>query len=483
MAEPKRFGPVSHAEIKAGIFLTLCLALFVAMLFVLGKFGRTWQGTRELHVLFSNVSGLRPEAPVLYNGMELGRVKRITIVHLSTGMLSKLSAIGKHDIENLPLNEEERDQLRSAPDSEIDSQARALLLAKDRSMLMLVLEVSSENDTQRYRVDDEFRVLGTMMGDSFVELRTGNGTTLAQLAAPKVFIGIQGDVYSDLGKSLGQVKDILGSMAELVGGDPGKSSIRGQIVNFEQFTRKLDDFLEPICTKLPETWETADKQIEHNREVLNDVERKVLALEPKIQEATDSVQKSILEMQANTGKSIEHGRERVASIRKEALDGLKEAKRLTSKYKESVPAQIKSAHEQFDRFEPWGRKLESILSRTREDLDKGGESTRSAMKGYLEMGENLEAMMFRFKTWPGSFANTPEPEVLASRELVWRTDRAHREYAELRDELERVRRSISPTESTDKARLQRIDEIMRDSDSFLEIDGARPFPDKQKGKN
>ena len=36
----------SSAEVKAGLFLTFCLALFVAMLFVYGKAARLWRGRR-----------------------------------------------------------------------------------------------------------------------------------------------------------------------------------------------------------------------------------------------------------------------------------------------------------------------------------------------------------------------------------------------------------------------------------------------------
>jgi ABC-type transporter Mla subunit MlaD len=65
----------SSAEVKAGFFLALCLALFVAMLFIYGKVARAWRGKQEIAVVFTSVTSLRPDAPVRYNGVEVGRVK------------------------------------------------------------------------------------------------------------------------------------------------------------------------------------------------------------------------------------------------------------------------------------------------------------------------------------------------------------------------------------------------------------------------
>src|SRR5258706_10884747 len=72
MAERKPLSRFSNAEIKAGVFLTFCMALFIAMLFVLGKFGRVWRGRQEIHVAFARVNAIRPESPVKYNGLEVG---------------------------------------------------------------------------------------------------------------------------------------------------------------------------------------------------------------------------------------------------------------------------------------------------------------------------------------------------------------------------------------------------------------------------
>ena len=69
----------SSAEVKAGVFLTLCMAVFVAMLFIYGKVARVWRGRQEISVVFTSVTSLRRDAPVRYNGVEVGRVKDTSI--------------------------------------------------------------------------------------------------------------------------------------------------------------------------------------------------------------------------------------------------------------------------------------------------------------------------------------------------------------------------------------------------------------------
>lgn len=471
---------ISHAEIKAGIFLTLCLALFVAMLIFLGQYGHRWRNTLEIRVLFSRVSGLRTDAPVLYNGMEAGRVRRIRIVHVSESLLNSLPPLGKRDLESLPVAEDERENLRAIDDKDFDAQARKLILVKDRTMLMLSLEVLSENDTQRYRTGDEYRVLGTMMGDSYLEIKSGSGDIFTP-APNKVFLGVAGDMYSDLGRSLSQTKDILRSMADLVGGDAGKTTIRGQIQNFEQFTSRLENTLEPLGANLPATFDNVEKQVAHTQQILNDVEQKATAFEPKLNESAENVRKSILETQKSTQQSIQAARDKVAVYRKAALDAIKDGRKIVAEEKESIPAQVKKAHQFTDRFEPSVARLDNIFTRADDQMDKGIESTRTAIQGYVISGENLQQVLFRIKTWPWSFAHPPEPVDEASMGLAWKTDVIRREYAELRGELQRVRDEIAPVETSDKARMQHVRDLIGESDDFLNIGDSSAPPSKKRG--
>ena len=108
----------SNTEIKAGLFLFVCLAGLIALMFFYGDFIRYWRGRQTLSVLFASVTSLRPEAPVRYNGVELGRVKGIQIVHLSEPLIKHMPPLTKADIDKLPLTEQERKETRKLSDAE-----------------------------------------------------------------------------------------------------------------------------------------------------------------------------------------------------------------------------------------------------------------------------------------------------------------------------------------------------------------------------
>src|SRR5579872_7393141 len=169
----------SNAEVKAGVFLTICLALFVAMLFIYGKVARVWRGREEIDVVFTSVTSLRPDAPVRYNGVEVGRVKDIRILHLDDANIHRLPQFRPVDLDNLPLTDKEQKLLRSSqltpPESFQDAVAEKL---KNRTMIRLTLEVLQEGDKNRYREDDTVNISTTLMGDTSVEITSGSGDPL-----------------------------------------------------------------------------------------------------------------------------------------------------------------------------------------------------------------------------------------------------------------------------------------------------------------
>ena len=85
-------GAYSHVEMKLGMFVAFCLALFVSMLITYGKISPFWRARREINVVFENSNSLRPDSPVRYNGFEVGRVKTMRIIHLDNENLDRLAA-------------------------------------------------------------------------------------------------------------------------------------------------------------------------------------------------------------------------------------------------------------------------------------------------------------------------------------------------------------------------------------------------------
>lgn len=487
MAERK----VSNAEIKAGVFLTFCLALFVAMLFVLGKFGGAWRGKVMVQVAFTHVSALRPEAPVRYNGMEMGVVKNVNIVRVDEAFLSKLPVIARRDLENLPLSASERERLAvlsgggaatagGSGSGSLDSEARKIILG--RTMVLLTLELLAENDPQRYRLDDEYRVTSSLMGDSAVEIRTGAGQEAARTHG-QYLLGIGGDMYTDLGNSIGQVKDILASMSEMIGGDDWRTNIKAQVANFEAFSTRIESLSASMAEKLPETWGSMDRRLTEGRQTLNDIEAKAAKMKPELDQSMAKAEDSIREVRKNAGEAIQEAQTKVRDCRKGALEQIKKWRELTGEYRESVPAQIKSGRDWTDRFLPTASRLENMFARADDQLNKGIESTRTTLREYTDMASTFEESTYQLAKRPWSFAHKPPEEEARRNQTLYRYELARRHYQELRSELELARRSLG---SADQARAERAGQLIREADSALDVKepqgGIERAPAKLSGK-
>ena len=60
-------------------------------------------------------------------------------------------------------------------------------------------------------------------------------------------------------------------------------------------------------------------------------------------------------------------------------------------------------------------------------------------------------------------------EVLRAQNADWQKDLARRQYQELRNELERVKQSMAGVGASDRAKVGRIDQLIRESDAFFEV--------------
>jgi hypothetical protein len=201
-----------------------------------------------------------------------------------------------------------------------------------------------------------------------------------------------------------------------------------------------------------------------------------------VDEAMASARKSIAEAQSGFAKSAGTMLDKVQAMRKKASDSLGPWRTKAADYRDKVPAQLHSAREWTDRFMPTMDKIDSFFTRADDQLDKGIASTRATLASYVVVAGNLEETTYRLKRWPNSFAVKPDAETAQSQDLVWRRDLACRQYLELRGELQRLRDGLTATEASDKARLSRIEEIIRETDSQMEP-GAAPAKERpRKGK-
>lgn len=225
----------SHVEVKAGVFLAFCLALFVGMLLIYGKIPRLWGERGQIRAAFASVASLKPDAAVLYNGVEVGRVKSMKIVHLDRATTAQLAPMTKRDLDFLPVAEPLRKKLRLVPDYEFDAKVREALV--DRTMIVLMLEVLSEGHFRRYRVDDTVRISATILGEAGLEIISGSGRPV-EPGEDLFLVGHSGDFFANLARSMEQVKDVLGTVTDVVGAE--------ERVSFKRAAGRLTPILDGI---------------------------------------------------------------------------------------------------------------------------------------------------------------------------------------------------------------------------------------------
>jgi ABC-type transporter Mla subunit MlaD len=241
----------SHAEVKAGLFLAFCLALFTGMLFVYGRVSRFWRDRQELYVALPAVGGLHPDAPVRYNGVEVGRVKHMRVLPLDAAQLRRLAPLTRNDLDYLPLGEQQRRELRLLRDSEFDQKVKEAL--RDKTFIEITLEVLQEGQIRRYLADDNVRVSTTIMGDTFVDVTSGPGR--GKPLAPGddlLLLGLCGDFFSELAMSMNEVKEVLSSVTEVVGAQERAAFQRGA-GRLTVILERADALSDRAEQRLPET--------------------------------------------------------------------------------------------------------------------------------------------------------------------------------------------------------------------------------------
>ncbi|MCX7806850.1 MAG: MCE family protein, partial [Planctomycetota bacterium] len=133
----------TRAEAIVGAMIAFCGGLFLLMLLLYGNISRFWRGRKEITVVFTQVTALRPDSPVRLNGVEVGRVKTIQILRLSPSDIARLRpAVKLENLRALPLTSEEIQQIRALPEERrLDEAMRRI---ENRTMIGLTLAVLEE---------------------------------------------------------------------------------------------------------------------------------------------------------------------------------------------------------------------------------------------------------------------------------------------------------------------------------------------------
>jgi hypothetical protein len=443
---------------------------------VLGRFDRRLVARQDIHLVFSKLNGLPQDASVYYNGMAAGRVKSMRLQALDDAMLKRLPPFKLYDLDQLPLSDAERTALRDQNLSAEALDQRVREMVRGRNVSVLRLDLAKDGDVARYRVDDEYQITGSLTGDRALAIRSGSGAAVPD-GYDTFFLGNSGDIYTDLGKSVEQVRDILNSMAEAVGGDSGPAAIQGQLANFDLFTRRIEETVGGLETEIPETWDAIEARLDAGAKQMDGVGAKLKNIEPDLQKVLNDADKTMADLRGDVDRSLTPVVEQIKEGRKSAKETLTTAAASIAEAREKFPAQIRDARTFVEGLTPSVNKIENAMESAALMLDESSDSTRSVLGGAIAKAQSLEELSFRLKTKPHAVVTPLEGEEEKQLELRWKRALMERQYDELRGEIERMRKDGAEGASL---RLMKVEQVLKEIEAVLQNSAAEGDESKKR---
>jgi len=477
----------TSVEVKAGLFLTFSLAIFLAMLFVYGKAARIWKGRQELKVVFTTVTSLRPDAPVRFNGVEVGRVKGIQIRNLGPEYLPKLPApFHARELDHLPLTDSERAALRvmlaagKAGESEAERAAREEAFQKavleklaDRTMIELTLDVfppGKDEGDKRYRLDDQVRISTSLLGDTFVEIASGNGGPIDP-TRDRLILGISGDFFTNLGKSIEQVKEILKQVSDVVGSDE-RESVRKALRRFDTITERIENIVNVADKRLPQTWDKIDVLADSAKKDLDSIGETVTALQPQLSKTLTTADEAVKDLQKRLGDLADEARQAVVDVKGQVKPILEDVQYITGHSKDDFPLLVKNAKDLAARLKQSADKLDGVLTTGDRLLQESYPDLRRLVLAFRMGAENFKEAADLIKRKPWLVLNKPAQESALDKplETARKLEEATQRFRELNTELQAIRRSLPQArEGMRDEQLKRLDFLIQELNILAEV--------------
>lgn len=195
-------------EFKVGLFVILCILGFVYMMYSTGKLDIRSDKGYFINVVFEEAAGVEPKAPVMLNGLEIGKVNEITPIYKD----------GKTEIE-LKLWLEDSAKVRKG--SEVSIKMMGMMGEK-------YIQIESSK-SQNFISEGE-----TLQGEKFVDLDTliRNINSIAEENAKDIKSAIEN--FDDLLENLNAIaKD-------------NEEGLRQTIKNFEITSQNFEEFSDDL---------------------------------------------------------------------------------------------------------------------------------------------------------------------------------------------------------------------------------------------
>lgn len=401
----------SSVEVKVGIFVAFCGALFVAMLATYGRLVPVWRGRQQILAAFENVGALRADAPVRYNGVEVGRVKWLRILHLDDEALDCLPELTKRNLDNLPLRPESlKRELRGASDEDFRGRCREAL--RNRAMIQLCLEVLQEGDAKRYRLDDQVRVVTTVLGDTAVDITSGSGSVNVA-GSKRMILGTTGDFFSNLAKSMGEVKEILSNVTDVVGAPERRSFVRAQ-ARFVPIGERLDAIAALAQRRSDLTAKRAEALNAQVKKTLNDASGFPDRLRPQAEQTAKNAKAGFSAME-----------ERFSQAQTEFEGASEEVAAELKPVREDVDGVIKQVRPQFEEMRTRIRLVYDLMGGLSRKTD-GARDTAGRL--YSESGGDLDRMLTAFKASLTNFEHVGQAATENKDRMLAERDKGEYEY-------------------------------------------------------
>lgn len=246
-----------RSEVKAGVVIVSSLFLFVVIFIAAGRFGEMLSPKQSLHVLFSDVQGLKVDDPVQVMGFEHGRVTGIEISQLkdSSGLVSPIIEVTAKVVypEALPKDTK---------------------ITVDRTLTgNTVLKVDPGRSKERYASDEKIIGLGAV---SFTELAGKAGVMakrlddfLSDLTDKNISEAIRSLVIN-LKEISSEAKTVTSSLSQ---GIPGsQKSLTSSLKHLEEISQAVDQIISGNKEKIAETIKNVNHLSESMAKVSNNVD-------------------------------------------------------------------------------------------------------------------------------------------------------------------------------------------------------------------
>jgi hypothetical protein len=379
----------SRTEVRIGIFICLCFTLCMGLLvfFGVGRISSFWHKRDDLFVLFEDAGGLTPDAPVRYNGLEIGRVNYLRAVHLTEEQLDRMPPLTKHDLENLPLRPASVvHELRDAADADFDTRCRTQL--QNRTMIEICLEVQQQGDFKHFRQDDQFRIVCTVFGDTAVEIISGNGP-LVMASSNCLMLGTSGDFFSNLAKSMGDVKVILSNVTDVVGLEERKSFTQAQA----RFGT-IQDTLERISNTGKQRADVTLKAFDHLQDDSNkqfaDIQKVLDDLQPKVSKAFDDISAHTADMRDRVQSTRETAEQASTELSTDAKKIRTDVRDIIDRCTPNYEAMKTNVRRIYDRMGGLSLKLDGIRHVAGQAMTQSDEDIARAKESFATSVFNLK---------------------------------------------------------------------------------------------